>query len=74
MDHGQRPMFAISPSDVYVAAHYDWRLGWRLSVHLPAVDGRPATTNRYTALSTGELLDVVSSELERALIPPTPSL
>lgn len=74
MDHEQRPMLAIAPSHVHVVANYDWRAGWRLSVSVPAVDSRPAIRHQYSALTTGELIDVVCSELERVLIPPTPSL
>lgn len=75
MNEAQRlPGVATAPSHIHLAAHYDWRSGWRLSVAEPGDAGRPRSTRRYDGLSSRELLDVACSELARLLAADTPSV
>jgi hypothetical protein len=72
--HEPGRLFSVAPSHLYVAAHYDWRAGWAVSVTSPAVEGHTTTAAVYEALSSSELLDVVAQELARRLALDTPPL
>lgn len=65
----QQPMFRVAPSHVYVACHYDWRTGWSLRVTTPGLEAGTTHTVDYEGLSSPELVDVASAELERVLVP-----
>lgn len=63
------PGLAIAPSAICVSAAYDWRSGWsfRLSWRASGSDG--FSHRDYDGLTGPELVDVLSSELERLALP-----
>lgn len=67
MEHEHSLPLTVTPSHLYVSAHYDWRSGWalRVSQDAPTALRAPATT--YEGLSAAELVDVVGAELDRRL-------
>ena len=68
----QLPLPGLSPSHVFVVAHYDWRSGWSCTVTATGTGDLRPRSSTYGGLSSAELVDVASAELERLLAPSRP--
>lgn len=69
MDYAQEPLFRLAVESVYVNINHEGASGWRLSVGWRR-QGEPwsaAVQESYSALSTGELADVIDACIARAL-------
>ena len=62
------PVGGTAASALAISAQYDWRFGWSFRLSWRA-SGQPGFEHRdYEALSGAELVDVLSSELERIVM------
>lgn len=62
------PGIRIAPQAVAITTTYSWHSGWSLRVSWRA-SGQPGWTTRdYSGLTSPELVDVASAELEQLLV------